>query len=419
MTTEIVTKAKYQLLPDLTEEEYQTLKADIAKHGILVPIEKDEAGNILDGHHRIRAWRELKAEGTKVPQYSVIMRSGMTEQEKRNHIRSLNLLRRHLSKEQMATIWVEMRTEGMTYQAIADTSGVDDETVRKRVSEFSETQPEVIIGKDGKHYPATKSHTPKTVIAINQQEEQRALKAIAMAGPALPRKVITTKRAERIGREQDAERKRLEAGQMPRILSVGNIQLRDGTFPVILNDLAQDSVDLICTDPPYSENQLSLWPELAQFSSRVLKPSGWLITYSGQSHLELLINILASELTYVWVIAQINGDNHKHIIHRFKVYSRWKPILIFAKPPVKPLDWVNDVIKGGGRDKRFHDWQQSETEALYFIKSFSLPGQLVVDPFLGSGTTALAAHKLGRHFIGCDIDPANITKTLERINEQN
>jgi hypothetical protein len=44
---------KYQLLPDLTEAEYSALKAHIATWGIQVPVDRDEHGNTLDGHHRV------------------------------------------------------------------------------------------------------------------------------------------------------------------------------------------------------------------------------------------------------------------------------------------------------------------------------------------------------------------------------
>lgn len=103
MTTEIKesSKAPYQLLPPLSDEEYQALKSDIADHGILVPVEVDEARIMLDGHHRVKAWCELRAEGIKVPDYPRLIRAGLTEAQKRNHVRSLNLLRRHLTKEQL------------------------------------------------------------------------------------------------------------------------------------------------------------------------------------------------------------------------------------------------------------------------------------------------------------------------------
>ena len=40
----------YQVMPDLTPEEYAELKSDIASRGVMVPVEFDEAGNVLDGH---------------------------------------------------------------------------------------------------------------------------------------------------------------------------------------------------------------------------------------------------------------------------------------------------------------------------------------------------------------------------------
>jgi len=58
---------KYQVLPELTPIEYEALKSDIAQRGVLVPIDVDEKGEILDGHHRVRAWNELQEGGIEVP----------------------------------------------------------------------------------------------------------------------------------------------------------------------------------------------------------------------------------------------------------------------------------------------------------------------------------------------------------------
>ena len=49
----------YQVMPDLTADEYAELKADIKTRGVMVPIEFDEQGNPLDGHHRLRICEEL------------------------------------------------------------------------------------------------------------------------------------------------------------------------------------------------------------------------------------------------------------------------------------------------------------------------------------------------------------------------
>ena len=56
-------------------------------------------------------------------------------------------------------------------------------------------------------------------------------------------------------------------------------------------------------------------------------------------------------------------------------------------------------------------------EAEKFISKLSDPGDVVCDPFLGSGTTALACKKLGRQFIGCDVDPDAVEKSRSRLTE--
>jgi len=97
------TYRQYQLLPDLTEDEYEALKADIAARGVMVPVEYDEAGNILDGHHRVRACAELG-----LSSWPRIVRVGMTKQEKMAHVVALNLDRRHLDESQRAMVAARM-----------------------------------------------------------------------------------------------------------------------------------------------------------------------------------------------------------------------------------------------------------------------------------------------------------------------
>lgn len=54
----------------------------------------------------------------------------------------------------------------------------------------------------------------------------------------------------------------------------------------------------------------------------------------------------------------------------------------------------------------------------WFIKLFTKPGDVVLDPFVGSGTTALAAMKLGRYFVGIDIDWKYLAMTTERVRAE-
>lgn len=64
----------YQLLPDLSDDEYDELKADIAERGVMVAVEYDGDGNLLDGHHRERACHELG-----IADYPSVVRYGLSK----------------------------------------------------------------------------------------------------------------------------------------------------------------------------------------------------------------------------------------------------------------------------------------------------------------------------------------------------
>ena len=182
---DITEETPYQLFGSLTSEEYDALKDDIRQRGVLVPVELDENGHILDGHHRVKAWKELRAEGVEIAPYPSVVRYGLTEAEKRNHVRALNILRRHLSKEQRASIFADMRSDGMTLQQIADRAGVSVGTVHGDLkSSFSilKNSPDTVTGKDGKQYPASKSRAPKAQTpGLFTTDASEAQKAIAKA----------------------------------------------------------------------------------------------------------------------------------------------------------------------------------------------------------------------------------------------
>ena len=94
-TTSVSAGATFQLLPALSVEEFEALKADIAAHGVHHPIEVDEHGRILDGHHRHRACTELGID----PPLRVVSNLD-TDQDKRSHALRMNLSRRHLTRDQ-------------------------------------------------------------------------------------------------------------------------------------------------------------------------------------------------------------------------------------------------------------------------------------------------------------------------------
>ena len=70
----------------------------------------------------------------------------------------------------------------------------------------------------------------------------------------------------------------------------------------------------------------------------------------------------------------------------------------------------------GGKD-RFHPTQKSMPLFEELVKKHSKEGDIVLDCFLGSGTTAVAALNTNRKFIGCELDKEYYTKSLERIKK--
>lgn len=76
---------------EMGDEDYERLKQDIAARGVLVPIEYDSEGRLLDGHNRLRVCDELGIEPPKV------VRTFASDRDRLLHIIALNALRRHLS----------------------------------------------------------------------------------------------------------------------------------------------------------------------------------------------------------------------------------------------------------------------------------------------------------------------------------
>lgn len=158
----------YQLLPRLTDEEFTALKDDIKANGIRVPIDVDESGTVIDGHHR--AWIAADL-GIECPRRVV---AGLTDEQKRAHAIAANVYRRSLSREQRREMVRRLGELGMSTRQIAEVADVSHMTVARDAEDdrgVTDVTPRARVGKDGKTYQ------PKTVVEQRRQNVAELLAA--------------------------------------------------------------------------------------------------------------------------------------------------------------------------------------------------------------------------------------------------
>jgi site-specific DNA-methyltransferase (adenine-specific) len=238
----------------------------------------------------------------------------------------------------------------------------------------------------------------------------------------------------------------------------------------LLGRLPDGSVDLVVTDPPYAIAKAE-WDEFESLEvyvewcdrwlaevARVLAPHGsayvcgfseiladvkarsarrfascrWLVWYYrnkanlgrdwGRSHESILhLRGEAARVDVDAVRIPYNGHTTKYPARVQAVSSqygggkrrdRWEPNPLGAKP----RDVLEiPVICNGMAEKTPHATQKPEALIEKLILASSEPGQLVVDPFVGSGTTAVVAARLGRRWLAGDADPRYVGLTRDRL----
>ena len=229
----------YQVMPELTPEEYAELKADIAERGVMVPIEYDELGNVLDGYHRLRICEELG-----IKDYPRVIRAGMSEAEKLTHARKLNMARRHLTQEQKRGLIRDQlkATPEQSDRQIAKALEIDHKTVtvqRKELEGRGEIpHVESSIDTLGREQPRTRK--PVSVFNPTKREEQ-AMKKPEVVSRMQEENISITDASRQVLR---AERQAAIDEQLsaPRTSSYVDIFTTDKKYRVIY------------ADPPWSYN---------------------------------------------------------------------------------------------------------------------------------------------------------------------
>jgi hypothetical protein len=271
-------------------------------------------------------------------------------------------------------------------------------------------------GSDGKRYryPARKP----VVYATGESQAAEAQRLLIAMGDDAPDGAITLRKLRTLA----AQNRRQRDDDSP----ISSLPARIRTKHCSMAELRPrpESVSLILTDPPWgqSEATLALLDGLGEMAVQVLRPGGLLLTYCGQAGLPSWLEILGRHMTYRWQVVCINAVGHSIAPTRggYGILNGYRCLLLFSKGPFRPYRAFKDTLVTDSAQKGLHEWQQPLSEALYYVERLCAPGGLVCDPYLGSGTTALAVLRAGggRRFIGCDISAQTVRVARRRIAEE-
>jgi len=193
-----------------------------------------------------------------------------------------------------------------------------------------------------------------------------------------------------------------------------NYRLFTSPIDQLSQHLEANSIDAIITDPPYPKEYIHCYKELAEQAAIILRDGGILVALCGHLYLPEYLRVIMSHLTYHWLGVYYMPEPPHYYNHDRLVQSISKPIIIATKGKWIKKRFIDTVINDAP-DKEFHKWGQGITGFKRLVESFTLPNETILDPFVGGGTTAIAALECGRYFIGSDISEEEVQKTKGRL----
>jgi DNA modification methylase len=194
----------------------------------------------------------------------------------------------------------------------------------------------------------------------------------------------------------------------------------------VMRSLPSGCVDFVLTDPPYIARYRSrdgrsiqndtddawLRPGFLQVG-RLLKPDRFCISFYGWPRIDRFMA--------AWRAAGLRPAGHLVFrksyasSQRFLRYRHEMAYLLVKGNPPLPPDPMEDVVEMPYSGNRLHPTQKPVAMLRRLIEAFSGPGDIVLDPFCGSGSTLVAARRLERRFVGIELDPQYHAISIRRM----
>jgi site-specific DNA-methyltransferase (adenine-specific) len=385
------------MFPMMTATELAELSENIKKNGLINPCVR--VGDLLiDGRNRLAACKMAGIE----PKFIAY-----TGDSPVSFIIGVNLSRRHLDKGQKVALALEIEPhfaeEAKKRQKEHGGTAPGKKSLKENVPEVKSKQLQsrdlaaAAVGVSGKLVSAAK--------AIKEADPVRFEKV--KAGTLSVAKAKKEIKADQDKRDLVDAQKTVTASKRQSIESVCDLRVcsceqlfKSGIKP-----------DAVITDPPYPAEFINVFTELAVGCKMAKVPL--VAVMSGQSYLPEVYRRLCEHLRYRWTLAYMTPGGQAVQQWQAKVNTAWKPVILFGDAG----EWFGDVAisRPNDNDKRFHGWGQSESGMADLVDRLTKPGQLICDPFLGGGTTAVVSLALGRRFVGCDIDANHVEQAKARV----
>lgn len=423
------------LFPLMEGDELAALVADIKANGLLNPIVMS-GGVVLDGRNRLRACDQAEVK----PVFAEWTGTG----DPLPWIISQNLHRRHLDEGQRAMVAARVKP-------------MFEEDARKR-QEATRAQPGEQVGQAPANLPEREDRgeareKAATLLNVSPRSVQSAQAVIHRADPALVAAVdagkVAVSAAAKLVDAPVAVQQAVARGDVSPGAAVARIRHETAQAAVVkqagppvyvatitlgesgdwLKTIPLASADLLLTDPPFMTDVddvgafAALW--VPEALARV-KDTGRAYICTGSYPDEIAAYVAACHRQDRFTLSDILVWTYRNTLGPSPTmgYKRnWQAVFHLHGPDAPPLDCpimteqfsVQDINAPDGRlGDRYHAWQKPDELGERFIRHATKAGDLVIDPFTGTGTFLLAAARLGRQARGCDSDPCMIHLATER-----
>lgn len=220
----------------------------------------------------------------------------------------------------------------------------------------------------------------------------------------------------------------------------------------IMKEIPDESIDLVFTDPPYNISQknkifrdyrsgkngditmdfgewdynFEIEPFLTE-SKRVLRNDGSVIVWTSEQlfgkYRDWFVENMYPKQLLVWVktnpLPQFRLIGYRQATELMlwalkNKNTKNNPNFLFQNQREMTNVFYAPIV--GGKERTDHPTQKPLSITEKIIRTHCREGGVVLDPFLGSGTVAVACKKLGRHYIGIEINPEYYKIANERVN---